>query len=333
SYIHLFCLRHVLCPFCSFCLFCSFRLLCLFCLFCLFFFAGNPPRTAFCTSVNFPFQLVDATHEKVSFSSYPTRIISLAPSITECLFSLHLDKEIIGVTTYCDYPQEAKKKEKIGSLLALDTEKIFALKPELVLATMEGNRVEEVQRLRRLGLKVFILSPVKELEHVYRDLRIMGRLTGREDEARGIISAIRLKIRETEQTLALIKKRPRCFLQLGINPLVTAGESTLIHDLIRLAGGENLASENKGYIRYSLEEVIAKDPEIILMVGMGETLGGYRALWDKFPLLKARKTGKILPINPDLVDRASPRISDGLRCLAEALHPEAFAPPSAPGKQ
>jgi iron complex transport system substrate-binding protein len=276
--------------------------------------------------VRFPFQLVDATQKEISFSAYPKRIISLAPSITECLFSLHLDTEIIGVTTYCNYPQEAVKKPKIGSLLALDTEKIFALKPDLVLATMEGNKAVEVQRLRRLGLKVFVVSPVKELEHVYRDLRIMGRLTGREEDARGIISAIQLKVRETEQALEGIRKRPLCFLQLGLNPLVTTGHSTLIHNLIHLAGGENLAGEKKGYVRYSLEEVVAKDPAVILMIGMGETLQGYRALWDKFPQLTAKKTGKILDINPDLVDRASPRIADGLRSMAEALHPEAFAP-------
>ena len=93
-----------------------------------------------------------------------------------------------------------------------------------------------------------------------------------------------------------------------------------------MAGGENLAGDKKGYIRYSLEEVVARDPDMILMIGMGEALQAYRSLWDKFPQLTARKTGKILAINPDLVDRASPRIADGLRSLAEALHPEAFAP-------
>jgi len=293
---------------------------------CLIFSLGDRLHTGWCTAVHFPFQLVDATHEAVSFSAYPKRIVSLAPSITECLFSLHLDTEIIGVTTYCDYPQDAIKKPKVGSLLTLDTEKIFALKPDLVLATMEGNRAEEVHRLRRLGLKVFVLSPVKELEHVYRDLRIMGRLTGREEDAKGVISAVQLKIRETEQALESIKERPLCFLQLGYNPLVTAGHSTLVHNLIHLAGGENLASKKKGYVHYSLEEVVARDPAVILMIGMGETLQGYRALWNKFPQLTARKTGKILDINPDLVDRSSPRIADGLRNMAEALHPEAFAP-------
>lgn len=292
---------------------------------CLIFSLGDRLHPGWCTPAHFPFHLVDATQEAVSFSAYPKRIISLAPSITECLFSLHLDTEIIGVTTYCDYPQEARKKPKVGSLLTLDTEKIFALKPDLVLATMEGNRAAEVYRLRRLGLKVFVLSPVKKLDHVYRDLRIMGRLTGREEDAKGVISTVQLKIRETEQALENINKRPLCFLQLGYNPLVTAGHSTLVHNLIQLAGGENLASEKKGYVHYSLEEVVARDPAVILMIGMGETLQGYRSLWDKFPQLTARKTGKILDINPDLVDRSSPRIADGLRSMAEALHPEAFA--------
>jgi iron complex transport system substrate-binding protein len=293
---------------------------------CLTFFLGDCLHSGCCTPAHLPFQLVDATQETLSFSSCPERIISLAPSITECLFSLHLDARIVGVTTYCDYPQEAMKKPRVGSLLTLDTEKIFALKPDLVLATMEGNRAVEVQRLRKLGLKVFVLSPVKELEDVYRDIRIMGRLTGREEDAKGVINAIQLKIRETQQSLANIKKRPLCFLQLGYNPLVTAGRSTLVHDLIRLAGGENLAGEKKGYIHYSLEEVVARDPAVILMIGMGEALQGYRALWDKFPQLTARKTGRILDINPDLVDRSSPRIADGLRSMAQALHPEAFAP-------
>jgi iron complex transport system substrate-binding protein len=293
---------------------------------CLIFILGNRLHSGWCASAHFPFQLVDATQETISFSAYPKRIISLAPSITECLFSLHLVEEIIGVTTYCDYPQEARKKPKVGSLLTLDTEKIFALKPDLVLATMEGNQAAEVHRLRRLGLKVFVLSTVRQLDHVYRDLRIMGRLTGREEDAGGVISAIQLKIRETEQAIESIKKRPLCFLQLGYNPLITAGHSTLVHNLIDLAGGENLASEKKGYVHYSLEEVVARDPAVILMIGMGETLQGYRALWDKFPQLTAKKTGKILNINPDLVDRASPRIADGLRSIAEALHPEAFAP-------
>lgn len=184
-----------------------------------------------------PFQLTDATGGSISFTAYPQRIISLAPSITECLFSLHLDEKIVGVTTYCDYPKEAAKKEKVGSLLTLDAERIFSLKPDLILSTEEGNRPEEIQRLRRLGLRVFVLSPVKELKHVYRDLNILGRLTDSREEAEGVINMIQLKVRETEQALKSITKRPLCFWQLGVNPLVTAGQATLAHHLLKMAGG------------------------------------------------------------------------------------------------
>lgn len=276
---------------------------------------------------SFPFQLVDATGEAISFPACPARIISLAPSITECLFSLGLDKEIIGVTTYCDFPKEAGKKEKVGSLLILDTEKICALTPDLILAIKEGNQASEVYRLRKLGLRVFVLNPAKELGQVYRDIALLGRLGGRETEAQKVISAMQRKVGKVKQALSSVRKRPLCFWQLGIKPLITAGQATLAHDLIRLAGGENLAGGQQGYIRYSLEEVIARNPEVILMIGMGETLQGYQALWDKFPQLAARKAGKILSINPDLVNRASPRVAEGFRSLAEALHPEVFASP------
>ncbi|MEW6378145.1 MAG: helical backbone metal receptor [bacterium] len=295
----------------------------------LFDLQGSVTRSAMSPSApaSFPFQLVDATGESVSFPACPARIISLAPSITECLFSLGLDKEIIGVTTYCDYPKEAGKKEKVGSLLILDTEKILSLTPDLILAIKEGNQAAQVFRLRKLGLRVFVLNQAKELGHVYRDIGLLGCLSGRKTQAQEVIRNMRIKVREVEQALSSVRKRPLCFWQLGINPLITAGKNTLAHDLIRLAGGENLAGGQQGYIHYSLDEVIARNPEIILMIGMGEALQGYQALWEKFPQLAARKNGKILALNPDLVNRASPRIAEGLKSLAEALHPQAFVSP------
>ncbi|MGA1875495.1 MAG: ABC transporter substrate-binding protein [bacterium] len=268
--------------------------------------------------------LIDATGEEISLSAYPKRIISLAPSITECLFSLNLDEEIVGVTIYCDYPQPAKGKERVGSLLTFDVERIFSLKPDLILATKEGNQEREILRLRKLGLKIFVLDLVERIDHIYRDLYILGRLTNRGEEAAEVVRKMQLLVQEIEDKAGQARERPLCFWQLGVNPLITVGQATLADHLLGLAGGENLAASERGYIPYNLEEVIARSPEVILMIGMGETLDSYRALWSKFPQLKAQKSGRIYSLNPDLVNRYSPRIVQGLRELAEALHPGAL---------
>ena len=252
-------------------------------------------------------------------------------SVVICIYRPNHDRSkpldifsYVGVTIYCDYPPQAAKKERVGNLLSFDAEKIFALQPNLIVGTKEGNQQKEILRLRKLGMKIFILDLVEKFDDIYRDLRLLGLLTNREKEAGTVITLMQTQVQELEKRLEKIQVRPRCFWQLGINPLITVGKNTLIDYLLTLAGGRNLLESETGYVSYTLEEVVARDPDVILLIGMGDALKSYRMFWDRFPHLKEKKDGKIFPLNPDLVNRFAPRIIKGLIELAKVLHPEVF---------
>jgi iron complex transport system substrate-binding protein len=271
--------------------------------------------------------VTDEIGRKVKISRSPKRIISLAPSITEILFALHLHEEIIGVTDYCDFPAAASKKPRIGGFINPSIEKIVSLKPDLIVGTRDGNSTEIIHRLSDLGFSVYLINP-KSLHEVMKAIRHIGAIAGREEESREIIRNMILKKEDIATRIKSLPK-PKVFFQVGYVPIITVGKGTLADDLIRLVGGRSISeNESVNYPLYNIETILSKAPEIIIMSSMDskrDYLNLYKN-WQKWKDLPAVKMNAIYVVDSNLVDRPTPRIVEGLEALAKIIHPEISFP-------
>ena len=260
----------------------------------------------------------DGLGRPVDISESPRRIVSLAPNLTEVLFALGLDDRIVGVTSFCDYPEEARKKEKIGGFIHFSLEKLVFLKPDLVLATADGNRKETVLQIERLGCPVYVVNP-KTLDEILEMIEALGTITGTGEKAGALVTALRKRIDGVvAQTSG--RESPRVFLQVGTEGLITAGQGTFLDELIRLAGGINVAgSETVRYPRYGMEKVVALSPEVILVIAMDEEPLPW-GFWKRWPEVPAVRSKRIYLLDADLVTRPSHRIVDGLEEMFSLIH-------------
>jgi iron complex transport system substrate-binding protein len=269
--------------------------------------------------------LTDEIGRKVKISNAPKKIISLAPNITEILFALELDEEILAVTDFCDYPNAALTKPKIGGFVNPSIEMIISLNPDLVIATRDGNRRETIQRLNDLGLSVYVINP-KGFDGVMKTIQNIGEVVGRQDEERKIVTALRTK-RENILALTQSLPKPRIFFQVGEAPIITVGRETLANDLIRLAGGRSISeNETINYPHYSIETIMFKAPEVIIISSM-ESKRDYLNLvkkWQNWKNIPAVKMNAIYVVDSNLVDRPSSRIGEGLETIVRMIHPEAM---------
>ena len=270
----------------------------------------------------------DEVGKEVTLPFPPKRIVSLAPNITEILFSLGLDEEIVGVSIHCNFPEKAKSRAQVGSYISLDFEKITSLKPDLIIATGAGNTRDMVDRLEKLGFKTYTIFP-KNFDDILQSIGHIGQVVNRDTKARVIIEGMRKrKQRVVELTQGL--SRPKVFIQIGDAPMVTVGKGSFADDLIRIAGGENIAGNEKElYPRFGMEEILKRSPEVIVISSMNPK-GDYQKVlheWTRWKTIPAVKNGRIHLIDSDLLDRPSPRIIDGLEEVARVLHPERFKKP------
>ncbi len=250
------------------------------------------------------------------------RVVSLAPSNTEIVFALGARDKLVGVTTYCDYPEEAKSKEKVGDFANPNVEKIISLKPEVVLAT-GGIQKGVVGRLEKAGIKVFVIDP-RNFEQLFVDIEKVGEILGLKEKAEELTKSMRNKVKEIEEKTKDLPK-PKVFFEIYSQPLMTAGERTFIDDMIRISGGVNIgASAGEGFPQFSEEQLLKENPDVYIAVKGSmnnpadiKKRAGYKAL-------KAVKEGRVYVVDDNLVTRPGPRLVDGLMEVARAIHPEAF---------
>ncbi|HMK52476.1 MAG TPA: cobalamin-binding protein [Thermodesulfobacteriota bacterium] len=257
---------------------------------------------------------------------YPAkRIVSLAPSITEILFALGLDEQVAAITNFCDYPEAVLKKPRIGGFVNPDIEKIVSLKPDLIIGIRDGNRMDTVDRLNDFGLPAYLIDP-KGFDGVMQTIKNIGDVVGREKESRKMVKEM---VKKTENIITLTQSlsRPKVFFQLGDAPMVTVGKGTLANDLIRLAGGRSISeNEPTSYPVYSIETVLLKAPEIIIMTSMDSKKNTPQLIkkWESWKSIPAVRMSMIYVIDSNLVDRPTPRIVEGLEALVRIIHPEVF---------
>ncbi len=267
--------------------------------------------------------LKDALGREISVPAPPQRLIALAPNLTEILYALDLGDRVVGVTNHCNYPPEASLKPKVGSYVHLNVEQIINLSPDLVIGTMDGNERYILDLLEQARIKVFFVNP-RDVRQTIETLSILGLVCGVPEKARQISDTLTLRVNRVVEAVKG-KKRPLVFLQIHIQPIMSVNGNTVHHDLLRLAGGDNMtAQEPVTYPRISLEAVIRRKPEVILVSSM-EREGRFekaRQDWLQWTSIPAVQKGRVHLIDSDLIDRPSPRVVDGLEIMAKLLHPE-----------
>ena len=273
----------------------------------------------------FPVTLKDATGKELKFFEKPERIVSLNPSATEVLHAINAGSDLIAVTRFCPFPEFFADKESIGTILNPDVEKIVSLKPDLVFATVEGNKRTTIDSLRRAGVKVIVLDNIRSFRDIYKRIDAMGQVLQRYRESDRLTLEMKKRIERLRQKIG--RKAPRTvFLQLGSNPIVTANKDTIMDEIIELAGGENIArGASMRYPKYSREAVIAADPDAIIVVSMGRSGEGALKRWRAYEGLKAVRENKIRVIDSNIICHMGPRLINGLEEIAALVHPEKFA--------
>lgn len=268
---------------------------------------------------------VDQVGRSVTFPDNPERVISLAPSITEIIFAIGRGGCLKGATLYSDYPEAAMALPKVGSYVHLDIEKIVALKPDLCIAVKDGNPKGTVDRLCDLGIPVYAVNPV-DLDSVIRTISLMGFLLNGESRAAELVENMEARIKRVEDLVATTNLRPKVFFQIGIAPIVSAGRNTFLHGLIELAGGENVAAKSMAYPRFSREEILGMNPDIIIITSMAraEVFEEVKKEWQTWPGLSAVKSNQIHIVDSNILDRPTPRMVEGLELLVRLIHPELF---------
>ena len=277
---------------------------------------------------SFPIEVTDQMGRVVKLEKVPERIISLAPSNTEILFALGLADKLVAVTDYCNYPPEAKEKPSIGGFSTPNIEEVVAHSPDLILATsIHEKRI--IPQLGEKGMAVFALDP-KTLDEALESITLVGEITGKEERASGLVAEMQNRIKGvTDKTDNLSEaQRPRVFYITWHDPLMTPGTGTRHNELIRMAGGTNIARDLTGYATISLEAVIEANPQVIIAgVGMGSGKDlpfQYVKTEPRLRNVDARINNRIYSIDVDLAGRPGPRITDALEKFAEFIHPELF---------
>jgi len=250
------------------------------------------------------------------------RIISLAPSVTETIFALGAGDQLVGVSAHCDYPPEVRGIARVGTFVTPNVERILATHPDVVIAVPSPGNQRPVEALRDLGLRVVVVDAhsVAELEAA---IVTIGETVGRAAEARALVARIEARFDTVRARVAEVAPR-RVLLLVGHSPLIAAGADTVQDELIRRAGGVNLAAgAGRGWPHLSIEFVIAAAPEIIIDTGMQDGSGS-DTFWRAFPSLPAVRDGRVSGFADDALLRPGPRIGEAAEALARRIHPERF---------
>lgn len=246
------------------------------------------------------------------------RIVSLAPHVTELLHAAGAGKQVVGVSAFSDFPVQATRLPQIGSAMGIDSERVAALRPDLVVAWSSGNTTAAIEGLERLGLNVFVTEP-RRLADIPRLLRALGQLAGSAAVAAPAAA-------DFEQALARLRASyarratVRVFFQIEARPLMTLNGAHLVSDVLQLCGGENIFAALSALApTVGAEDVLQRDPEVILVSDSIADADAVIAGWSRLPQLHAARRGHIYAVPPDLVLRPTPRILEGARFVCDKL--------------
>jgi iron complex transport system substrate-binding protein len=271
--------------------------------------------------------LLDMLGREVVLPRSPERIVSLVPSVTEIIFSLGAEARLVGRTDFCDHPAGVRTKPSVGGMVNPNLETLVILKPDLVVATDEGNREETVRQLARLRIPIYLVHANRIAETVDLIERV-GTLTGRQDAVPRVTGEMLRRVEAVRRAVAPFP-RPRVLYVLWPDPLIVPGRASMLTELIEVAGGSSItAGDGDAYPRFSLEAVVARAPEVIILAdhSTGSSTAGRPApeQWQRLSSVPAIRAGRLHSADLSILHRYGPRVPDGLEMLARIIHPEAF---------
>ena len=282
--------------------------------------ACTPGGTANTTATR---EITDDAGRRVSLPATVDRVVSLAPNVTEIVFAVGAGNRLVGRTSYCDFPAEAKAVAEVGDTLHPSLERIIALKPQVVLVSTSSQLEVFTRQLQGQNIAVFVTDP-HDLEGVFKSILQIGEIVGQKDQADLLVQKLRERTNAVEQA---VKQKPpvRVFYQVSGEPLYTAGHDAFVTDLMRRAGAASVTADVPGaWPKYSNESALAARPDAIILPSggsMGEANANVAEALRQSP---AVLHGRVYKINDDHLARPGPRSVTGLEEMARALHPDAF---------
>src|SRR6185369_9590558 len=268
-------------------------------------------------------EIKDDAGRLVSIPTKVDRVVSLAPNLTEIVFAVGAGNRLVGRTSYCDYPPEAKAIAEVGDTIHPNIEPIIALKPQVVLVSTASQLEAFTQQLQGQNIAVFVTDP-HDLEGVFRSIEQIGEIVGEKDRANQLVQKLRERTNAVEQAA---KQKPpvRVFYQASGEPLYTAGRDSFVTDLMRRAGAVSVTADVPGaWPKYSNESALAARPEAIILPTGGSMGAANATVVEALRQSPAVLNGRVYKINDDHLARPGPRLVDGLEEMAHALHPDAF---------
>jgi iron complex transport system substrate-binding protein len=267
----------------------------------------------------YPVTVKDALGRDVTIAAEPKRIISVAPSNTELLFAIGKGDSLVGRSDFCDYPAAAASIESVGGFFPPNYEKIVSLQPDLVL--LIGGSDEARDKLtNEFKLTTFVVDP-QNIEELYVGLKALGVVVNAQAKAAEVTAQMQAGFKEITDKVAKASTKPKVFYEVWHDPLMTAGTNTFIDDLIRMAGGTNTGAAVKGWSTFSLEQLAAANPDVIV-TGAVDRVDQIKdqPSWQGF---SAVKEGRVIVVEDgDVIVRPGPRLVFGLRWFAEQIHPD-----------
>jgi iron complex transport system substrate-binding protein len=289
--------------------------------------AGSTPASATSAQTTvYPYKVKDATGQEFTFDKAPERVVSVSPSETEMLFALGLGSKVIGVSDFCDFPEEAKAKPKMGSIVKPNEEALIAANADIVLSGV-SLKLPAVQQLRGLKVNVFKVEP-KTMDDVMNNLLMFGQIFNRQEQAEKLVGSMKADRQKVTEAVKNVKPEQRKTVFVEISPGWTVGKGEYIDELITLAGGINVASDIEGYAQLNEEKVIAANPQAIIYPlnliddkskKTVDQIIRERSGWGN---MDAVKYNSLVGLDKDIMSRPGPRLSNALVDIAKGLYPE-----------
>lgn len=263
-------------------------------------------------------RVTDDAGNSIHLSQPATRVISLAPHLTELVFSIGAGESLVGSVAHSDFPEAAKQVRQVGAFNALDTELILALEPDLVIAWQTGGTASTVEKLRELGISVYLSEP-RALEDVAKNLRQLGRLLGKERQAQMESEKFLSRLQALRKQYQ-VQQPVTVFYQIWHEPLMTVNGEHIISHVIELCGGRNIFADLPVLApRIGLESVLARNPQVIVAGGVAAARPDWKDDWQKWTQVDAVKHDNLFYVNPDLLQRHTPRILQGAKILCQQM--------------
>ena len=255
-------------------------------------------------------------------SGPPARIVTLAPSTTEIVFGLGGGDRVVGVCAQCDYPDAATRLPRVGGYLAPSVEAVLGQRPDLVMVVPSPGNREAVRTIERAGVPVLVTAD-RTLDDLWGAIHSVAGALGVSERGVEMEQKVRGELDRVRARVAGLPER-RVLLVVGHRPLIVAGGGTLQDELVRTAGGVNVAADvGAAFPQVPLELVVARAPDVIVDAAMGTEAGG-RSLFADLTSVPAVRDGRIVPLSPDALFRAGPRVGEAAAALGAVIHPEAF---------